>query len=194
MNSASSCLAFDDCAFFKSLRRVRPLRPPVLNFRIFSLLRFIFSFFALVRHAASSEKKLLSAGTKVLGTKAKRVVKACDEQLKEIKRNHLEGKQWKSKYRQEVTRPPDRKWSTRKQLITGRQTEADVYLLQQWTIFDIPQQQTRRGLTLWEFELPWCGTYFTSDWGSRLFTLSSISVFSVCGKLIHQHSANESTY
>lgn len=52
MNSASSCRAVEDNAFFISLRRLIPfLPPPVLNLRIFSRLRLIFSFFALVRQA-----------------------------------------------------------------------------------------------------------------------------------------------
>jgi hypothetical protein len=52
MNSASSCRAVDDKAFFINLRRLIPfLPPPVLNLRIFSRLRLIFSFLALVRQA-----------------------------------------------------------------------------------------------------------------------------------------------
>jgi hypothetical protein len=57
INSLSSCRALVDKTFFNSLRRDNPRRPPVdpeLNLRIFSRFRLIFSFLALVRHAASS--------------------------------------------------------------------------------------------------------------------------------------------
>ena len=54
MNSASNWRALLDWAFFNSLRRLKPLRPPVLNLRMFSRLRLIFSFLALVRQLKSS--------------------------------------------------------------------------------------------------------------------------------------------
>jgi hypothetical protein len=81
MNSASSCRALDDCAFLRIFRRLIPRRPPpVLNFRMFSRLRLIFSFLAFTRQA------LREVADPVLndeGTNANRGAKAFDKTVQE---------------------------------------------------------------------------------------------------------------
>jgi hypothetical protein len=51
MNSFSSWRALEDWAFLRIFLRLVPRFPGVANFRMFSLLRFSFSFFALTREA-----------------------------------------------------------------------------------------------------------------------------------------------
>jgi hypothetical protein len=75
MNSASSCRALDDCAFLRIFLRLNPRRPPpVLNFRMFSRLRFSFSFLAFTRQAS---REVADLALNVKGTNANRGVMAC---------------------------------------------------------------------------------------------------------------------
>jgi hypothetical protein len=71
----SSWRALDACAFFKSFLRLTPLRPTVLNFRMFSRLRLILAFLALVRHA----NRGVTGAADVRGVNAGKRTKACRE-------------------------------------------------------------------------------------------------------------------
>jgi len=75
INSASSWRALAACAFFNIFLRLRPRFPVVLNLRIFSRLRLIFSFLALTRHPS---RDVQIEGAADFRPKAG-IVKACAE-------------------------------------------------------------------------------------------------------------------
>ena len=62
MNSFSDWRALPDSTFFIIFLRVRVFFPPVLNLRMFSLLRLIFSFLALTRQASREVRTPKRAG------------------------------------------------------------------------------------------------------------------------------------